>query len=85
MSLVVMGLMKHSKSQNILSGKAPRERDGTRRLLPYIEESTESAKTDDPRMVTLAGETARIRMKFSPSCIVGRWKIILQVIWVYVC
>ena len=62
-----------------MSGPTPRERDGTRRVLPTVDEDTETASTEQPHMVNLSGETARIRMKFKSDCLVGRWKIILQV------
>ena len=62
-----------------LSGKNPRQRDGTRQVLPYVDENTDSAKTEQPRMVKLSGKTAKIRMKFPFYSYIGRWNILLQV------
>ena len=64
----------------LLTGEAPREADGTRRIQPPVDENTDSAKTDQPRLVELDGKTVKIRTKFLAGCLVGKWKITVQVI-----
>ena len=59
-------------------GEAPRERDGTHMNMPLLED-TDTPNTDQPRIVKFDKKTARIRTKLPASCLVGRWRIKLQV------